>query len=298
MIREKLRVYWSFLRPQTSLSTVLAGLGGAIFACRESECLVFESLLAVLGVSIAHLSVNAINDIQDHLSGLDRETSRTPYSGGTKLLVESKLSLAEAILLAIATFVIAASIGLYFSLLYGLTIFLFVVIGALIIILYDPYLLRVGLGELGVFAKGVLVFLGCAYIASRELYLPAIPIGAIYGLLSVASLYVNQIPDAEADAKYGRRTLPVILGDRVWVGYAAILVFLAVSLASSIILKLLSPLILVPVSLIAFYALRVLMSLTRERRNISSKTLRDNSLFCRLFLVSLTLLIAVNPAGY
>ncbi|MEM4865753.1 MAG: hypothetical protein QXY09_04615, partial [Acidilobaceae archaeon] len=41
--KEKFGVYWRFLRPETSLSTILAGLGGIFYGCKTEECIIFES---------------------------------------------------------------------------------------------------------------------------------------------------------------------------------------------------------------------------------------------------------------
>ncbi|MEM4555939.1 MAG: prenyltransferase, partial [Acidilobaceae archaeon] len=222
--KEKFGVYWRFLRPETSLSTILAGLGGIFYGCKTTEeCIIFESILAVIGVTLAHLSVNALNEIQDYKSGLDRETLKTPFSGGTKILVEGKISLTEAFVLATLTFIVALSIGLYLSALYGLVLLLFVIAGALIILLYDPYLLRLGLGEFGAFMRSVLVFLGCAYVATKELHTSAIFLGATYGALSTITLYINHLADVKVDIKYGRRTLPILLKEKVWIGYFLVL---------------------------------------------------------------------------
>jgi len=43
-------------------------------------------MLALLGAFLAHVSVNTLNEYYDFKSGLDLETIRTPFSGGSGAL--------------------------------------------------------------------------------------------------------------------------------------------------------------------------------------------------------------------
>ena len=40
------------------------------------------AVLAFIGLLLAHISVNTLNDYFDYRSGIDLETRRTPFSGG------------------------------------------------------------------------------------------------------------------------------------------------------------------------------------------------------------------------
>ncbi len=44
------------------------------------------ALLALLGLLLAHVSVNVLNDYFDYRSGVDLKTQRTPFSGGSGIL--------------------------------------------------------------------------------------------------------------------------------------------------------------------------------------------------------------------
>ena len=43
-------------------------------------------LLLVIGVVLAHVSVNLFNEISDYKSKIDENTVRTPFSGGSGML--------------------------------------------------------------------------------------------------------------------------------------------------------------------------------------------------------------------
>src|SRR5512133_24226 len=46
-----------------------------------------DMLLIVLGTVLAHASVNLFNEYSDHLTGIDKNTKRTPFSGGSGMMV-------------------------------------------------------------------------------------------------------------------------------------------------------------------------------------------------------------------
>ena len=68
-----------------------------------------NALLVFIGALSAHTSVNALNEYSDFVSGLDFQTNKTPFSGGSGSLPqcpEARLSVLVAGLLGIAITVI------------------------------------------------------------------------------------------------------------------------------------------------------------------------------------------------
>ena len=265
----RLKAYVRLLRPMTAVSTVLAAIGGMFYAGNPIDYSgIHIPILIVTGVTLAHFSVNALNDYMDYRSGLDFKTPRTPFSGGTKVLVDGIISSIEALALALASLLLALAIGLYLTLYRGLLVLVLAVIGALIIATYNRLLVMIGLGEIAVWVKGVLVFIGAHYTVAGFITVEATVVGLMYGGVSSLVLYANFIPDVEADRIAGRRTLPAILGGKAWVGYLLISLILALILVVTVTLKLLSPL-----ALLALIPLMLTSRVTLKLR--AGKSLKD-----------------------
>lgn len=290
---ERLKAYWRLTRPKTAMSTALTAIGGMLYAgSHVSHVDLHIPALIVLGVTLAHFSVNALNDYMDYKSNLDTKTPRTPFSGGSKVLVDKLITPLEALAIAITSMVLAMIIGLYLTLYRGVLVLILAISGALIIVTYNNILVRIGLGEVAVWVKGILVFIGAQYVVAGVITWDAVLIGSIYGGVSTLILYANFIPDIEADRSVGRRTIPVLLGDKAWVGYQVIALVLGALLILSVTLRALN--------LLALLALIPLLQTPRV-----SKTLRDardlkaivealarNTMICNWVNVIVTLTLA------
>ncbi len=167
-----------------------------------------------LVVSLAvQVGTNYANDYSDGMRGTD--TVRV----GPMRLVASGTASAKAVRLAAAlAFLAAAVVGLVVSL---LTSPWLILLGAACIaagVLYTggpkPYG-YLGLGECFVFVFfGPVAVLGTTYVCAGGLsagaWLDAIPVG----LFAVSLLVVNNLRDIENDARVGKTTLAVVIGDR------------------------------------------------------------------------------------
>jgi 1,4-dihydroxy-2-naphthoate octaprenyltransferase len=90
---------------------LILGILGAAVAWYESICYgssfnIRYAILATFGLLVAHAAVNILNDYFDARSGLDYETSRTPFSGGSGAVPSSLLTIQHSLWLGIACFVI------------------------------------------------------------------------------------------------------------------------------------------------------------------------------------------------
>ena len=82
----KLKILFLDARPQfLILSVVLAFLGTSI-AWYDGYFHLGYAVLAFVGLLLAHISVNLLNDYFDYRSGVDLEVKRTPFSGGGGML--------------------------------------------------------------------------------------------------------------------------------------------------------------------------------------------------------------------
>jgi len=208
----KLKIWFLETRPQfLFLSVVLAFLGVSI-AWYDGFFHLGHALLAFLGLLLAHISVNVLNDYFDYRSGIDLETKRTPFSGGSGILPAALLAPRQVFWLGMGSFLLAVPIGIYFIISSGWLLLPLLLVAAVCIFFYTPFILRTrwpewspGLG------MGTLPVLG-AYFVQTAAYLPAIIVSIPSGILVHNLLLLNEFPDTEADRKAGRKTLPITLG--------------------------------------------------------------------------------------
>jgi 1,4-dihydroxy-2-naphthoate octaprenyltransferase len=200
-------------RPQfLILSIVLAFLGTAI-AWYEGFFHFGYALLAALGILLTHISVNTLNDYFDYKSGLDLDTKRTPFSGGSGFLPSSILSSRQVFWLGTGSLLLAIPIGVFFMVDKGWQLIPLLVVAGLCIVLYTPVILKTywpewapGLG------LGILPVLGLYFIQTGEYTLPAFIASVPSGILVHNLLLINEFPDVEADRKSGRKTTPITIG--------------------------------------------------------------------------------------
>ena len=87
----RLKIWFLETSPQfLILSVVLAFLGTSI-AWYAGYFHLGYALLAFVGLLLVQTSVNVLNDYFDYRSGIDLETKRTPFSGGSGILPAAML---------------------------------------------------------------------------------------------------------------------------------------------------------------------------------------------------------------
>ncbi|MDE1825769.1 MAG: prenyltransferase [Candidatus Micrarchaeota archaeon] len=193
--------------------SALLGLSAALYYSHFNWPL---AILVVLGVALAHISVNLVDDYTDYKKGIDKETIKTKFSGGSKVLSSGKIKPRALLGLAIALALMAGAIGL-FLLSVNIILLPIIVIGAITIFFYAAYLVRVPfLAEPITALNFTLISVGSfivAYGSGAMLHnalFAMIPAGMMVGII----LMLNSIPDKSVDKKYGRRSGVVILGTR------------------------------------------------------------------------------------
>jgi len=180
-----------------------------------------DIVLIILGTVAAHISVNLFNEYSDYRTGIDFNTKRSPFNGGSGMLVQGHTKPAAVLSGGIVTLLLAASIGIYYSIASHWSLALIIVIGALSIVAYTDVLAKYLLGELFAgLSLGSLVVIG-TYVAltgshsvsldqlvPAEVWLIAIPPGILTALI----LFLNEFPDLEADKEGGRNHLVIRFG--------------------------------------------------------------------------------------
>jgi len=206
--------FWFFeTRPQfLTLSVVLAFLGTTI-AWHEGYFNLGHALLASIGLVFAHVSVNTLNDYFDYRSGIDLKTRRTPFSGGSGILPAGQLRPQDVLWLGLGSLLLAVIIGIYFVLTSGYLLLPLLIVAALFILIYSPFILKRPWPEwaAGV-GLGALPILGMYFVQVGAYTLPALIASIPSAFLVHNLLLLNEFPDAEADQQANRKTLPIMLG--------------------------------------------------------------------------------------
>jgi 1,4-dihydroxy-2-naphthoate octaprenyltransferase len=202
--------------PFLLLALVLAFLGAGIAWYEDPDSFnVVYAVLAFVGILLAHISVNVLNEYFDYKSGVDFKTQRTPFSGGSGALPTGMVTPKQALWLGTGCLVAIVPLGVYFTLTAGWGLLPLLVVAAACIVLYTPLILKMGWPE---WAPGVglgsLPVLGAFFVHSGA-YPPAVIFAAIpSGILVHNLLLLNEFPDVEADRTANRRTMPIALGKR------------------------------------------------------------------------------------
>jgi 1,4-dihydroxy-2-naphthoate polyprenyltransferase len=170
------------------------------------------ALLTYFGIMCLHISVDLLNDYSDFKRGIDTNTKRTRYSGGTGVIPENLISPRLIYCVGVVFLILGGLTGLYFATIKGIVILILLSFAIISIYFYSTNIVNAGLGELFVAIKGCMIVMGSYYIQSDTIDLTSIFVGIIIGLLSAVVLLVTSFPDYEADKKSGRRTLVILSG--------------------------------------------------------------------------------------
>lgn len=222
-MNKKISIWLQQIRAPFLILSFALVLIGVASASREG---VFEwhyTILLVTGIVLAHISVNLFNELSDHKTGIDAKTERTPFSGGSGMMLEGKTTFSTVRIAAYGTLLAAGGIGVYFLIKQGWPILVFMVIGAIAIRLYTSHLARWLLGEFTAgLSLGSLVVLGTHYAITGNLSLEVVLIAIPPGMLTTLLLFLNEFPDADADRQGGRHHMIIHFGknksSRMYIG--------------------------------------------------------------------------------
>ena len=195
------------LRPVTLVAAgaAAAAYGGA-FAWGAT-------ILALVGLVLLHVAVNALNEASDMATGIDLRTTRTPFSGGSGTLPAGRLSVRATRIFAYTCAVIGGLIGGWFALRLGPMFALLMAAGAAAVLFYTDAFARVGVGEvMAGLGLGALPVWGAAWVQGPTPGPAALWAGVPAFLMTFNLLLLNEFPDEEADRAGGRKNLVLLLG--------------------------------------------------------------------------------------
>jgi len=104
------------MRPSFLILTfVCVLLGASTVIANQSEVSLPLLTLALLGALLAHISVNTLNEYLDFKSGLDLETIRTQFSGGSGALPQSPEMAGAVFITGVVSSVFLLLVGIFFA---------------------------------------------------------------------------------------------------------------------------------------------------------------------------------------
>ncbi|MCK4675699.1 MAG: prenyltransferase [Gammaproteobacteria bacterium] len=171
-------------------------------------------MLALLGALLAHISVNTLNEYFDFKSGLDFETIKTPFSGGSGALPQNPEMVGTVLTVAIASSITLLTIGIYFVWQYGAGIIPIGITGLVLIATYTgwvnrhPFVCLIAPG----FGFGFLMVAGTQFVLLGEYITLSWLVAVIPFFLVNNLLLLNQFPDIKADTNAGRYHFPIAYG--------------------------------------------------------------------------------------
>ncbi|MBK9030588.1 MAG: prenyltransferase [Myxococcales bacterium] len=210
---------WRVADPKITLASVAAMIVGATAAAHAGPLAWGWLALTVLGVFAVEAAKNASGEIFDWDSGADAgvaDDERSPFSGGKRVLVDGLMTRAQTAVVAGGFYAVAVVAGLAIALWREPAVLWLGMLGVALAFFYHAPPLRLayrGLGELAVAISYGPVIAAGTYLVQRhaigaEVLWASVPLGLAVG----AFLWINEFPDARADAAAGKRTLVVRLG--------------------------------------------------------------------------------------
>lgn len=174
---------------------------------------VFYGILAFVGICLAHLGTNLIDDFFDYKFLIKRvdfdKTEYLKHSQKTKCryLISGLMTEQKLLMTVVLYFALAFLIGLFLFFKCGIGVFYFALAGGIIGVLY-PLASRFCLAELAVgLAYGPALFGGVYYVMtgmySAEVFLLSIPTM----IMTIILLYIHMVMDYSFDTEEGKKTI-------------------------------------------------------------------------------------------
>jgi 1,4-dihydroxy-2-naphthoate octaprenyltransferase len=200
--------------PFLVLAPVCVFLGMSTVVANQASVSPLVLVLALLGAFLAHISVNTLNEYFDFKSGLDLETIKTQFSGGSGALPQNPDMVNAVLATGVATSIALFMIGSYFVWQFGTGIVPVGIAGLIIIATYTSWINRhpfICLVAPGI-GFGFFMVAGTQFVLQGEYTPLSWLVAAVPFFLVNNLLLLNQYPDIKADANAGRYHFPIAYG--------------------------------------------------------------------------------------
>jgi 1,4-dihydroxy-2-naphthoate octaprenyltransferase len=171
-------------------------------------------LLVALGLVLAHATNNLVNDVTDHLKGVDKNNYfRAKY--GPQPLEHGLLTLREMAVYIVVTGLPALAIGLWLVYVRGAAVGWLLASGVFFVLFYTFPLKYIGLGELAVLAVwGPLMIGGGYYVITGTWSWNVVIAGLPYALGVTTVIFGKHVDKYAEDKDKHIHTLPVLIGEK------------------------------------------------------------------------------------
>ena len=205
--------WWLAVRPATLTASAAPVFGGAGAAWADGVFAPWPALAALLGASLLQVGANFANDVFDFERGADSADRLGPQRATQQGWITPE-QMKRAMWLAFAA---ATLTGLYLTYVAGWPVLALGLASIAAAYLYTggprPYG-YLGLGDVAVFVFfGVGAVAGTYFVQALEVSRLALVASVPVGALATAILVVNNLRDIETDARAGKLTLAVRIGD-------------------------------------------------------------------------------------
>mgnify|MGYP005839057999 CR=1 FL=1 len=166
-----------------------------------------DACLTLLGALAAHAAVNIINEYQDFQSGLDNNTQRTPFSGGSGYLPAHPGAAKAVLSLGIAAVALMLAIMGWFLWRTQWAVLPLILAGLILVLGYTRWLTRSAFFCLIAPGAGfgLLFVIGSHRVIGGNYATEAGLLALVVFFLVNNLLLLNQFPDVDADRAAGRR---------------------------------------------------------------------------------------------
>ncbi|MDZ7838752.1 MAG: 1,4-dihydroxy-2-naphthoate octaprenyltransferase [Actinomycetota bacterium] len=195
----------------------MSAVVGSALAFKDNSFSWLFLILSIIIIASSNCGINLINDYYDHKNKADDINQLyTPFSGGSRVIQDKLLKPSQLLAASIASFAIAAILGIAVSIVVNISLLWFGLAGIVLGFIYsaNPFkLVYRGWGEVIVFLLvGPVSVIGTYYLHTARIGLEAVLISIPVGILTANILLINEFPDYKADKQAGKNQLVVILG--------------------------------------------------------------------------------------
>ena len=170
---------------------------------------VLNGVLALVGISFAHLATNLFDDYVDY-KNLPENSQKCKCA----YIKDGSATINDVLIVVIAYLAIAAGMGLVLFLRCGFPVLVLAIIGGIITLIYAKLSQR-GLSELAVgTAFGPLLFEGVYFVMTGYFSWTVFVMSVAVVIFTIGLMYVHTVLDFEGDMNVHKMTLACRLGDK------------------------------------------------------------------------------------
>lgn len=194
--------------------TVLSWLVIFIYSLKSGGN-ILNGLLALIGISMAHLATNLADDYFDYKQMLkDGNMMSTVVKNKCIYIKDGRATLDDVLRVVVIYCTIAFVIGVILTFRSGFDVIWLAVIGGILTLSYSKFS-KVGLSELAVgIAFGPLFFEGVYYVMTKSFSLEVLVLSIAVGAFTVGVLYAHTLLDYDSDMISHKKTLCCRIGDK------------------------------------------------------------------------------------